>query len=205
MDAQVPALLDQAFQSYLHPADGSPPPHSFIRDLKLVNFKLGNSPPQVHSVSIPEGLDDGHLPPGDLIVDSNYTFDSDDLDVSVLLGMSRSELRGNLAESGVDASHTLVASGEHAGATGAGVVIKVGKIKFDACLRFRVRPEAQMCFVALTRAPEVELDLTATFKTVRAARRRPRSRRTAVVARAPDARARRTRASRSPASRSRSS
>ena len=165
MDAQVPGVMNQAFQDALDPPDGSPSQMpAFIKDLRVVNFKLGNAPPQVHSVCVPEGNDDGKLPPGDLIVETNYTFDSDDMDISVLLEMTKSEMKGNLAQAGLDASHTQVASGTRA-SRNTGIIIKVDKIKFDACLRFRVRPGAKMCFIGLAKVPEVILALTATFKT----------------------------------------
>ena len=47
-----------------------------------------------------------------------------------------------------------------------GVIVKVEKVTFAACLRFRIRPEQRLTFFALSKAPKVRLDLTATFKTV---------------------------------------
>lgn len=55
LDAQVPSLLNQAFQDALKPPDGSPSQlPKFIKDLKLEKFKLGNSPPRVESIKVPE-------------------------------------------------------------------------------------------------------------------------------------------------------
>ena len=75
-----PSLQDQ-----LNPPDGSPSTlPSFIKDLRLIDFKLGNAPPKVGTIRVPEGQQDGKLPDGDLVLETPYSFDSDDMNVAVV-------------------------------------------------------------------------------------------------------------------------
>ena len=48
-------MLEQAFKDAKSPPDGSPSQlPSFVKELKLVNFKLGNAPPRVNKIRVPE-------------------------------------------------------------------------------------------------------------------------------------------------------
>ena len=98
------------------------------------------------------------------------------MNVAVLLVMSSSALRktGNVnvpivadvlksSDAGLNDDSSSSSSGS---SNGTGIIVQVDKVKFGACLRFRIRPDEQLIFLGLREPPIVQLDLTATIKTV---------------------------------------